>query len=80
MGDGSRLESGRAMSLESSTLPPSALMCPWPSGKGASLPSWRGGFDSHRALWNVMIGDRLVVGRLALNQETEVRPLLPELD
>ena len=26
-----------------------------------------------------MIGDRLVVGRLALNQETEVRPLLPEL-
>ena len=27
----------------------------------------------------MMIGDRLVVGRLALNQETEVRPLLPEL-
>ena len=26
-----------------------------------------------------MIGDRLAVGRLALNQETEVRPLLPEL-
>ena len=26
-----------------------------------------------------MIGDRLVVGFLALNQETEVRPLLPEL-
>ena len=25
------------------------------------------------------LGDRLVVGRLALNQETEVRPLLPEL-
>ena len=26
-----------------------------------------------------MIGDRLVVGYLALNQATEVRPLLPEL-
>ena len=24
--------------------------CPWPSGKGASLPSWTGGFDSRRAL------------------------------
>ena len=77
-GDGSRLESGRAMSLEGSTPSPSASMCPWPSGKGSSLPSWRGGFDSRRALWNV-IGDRLVVGFLALNQKTEVRPLLPEL-
>ncbi len=27
----------------------------------------------------MMIGDRLAVGFLALNQETEVRPLLPEL-
>ena len=26
-----------------------------------------------------MLGDRLVVGFLALNQATEVRPLLPEL-
>ena len=77
-GDGSRLESGRAMSLGGSTPSPSALLCPWPIGRGASLPSWRGGFDSRRALWNV-IGDRLVVGLLALNQETEVRPLLPEL-
>lgn len=25
--------------------------CPWPSGKGASLPSWTGGFDSRRALF-----------------------------
>ncbi len=66
------------MSLEGSTPSPSASMCPWPSGKGSSLPSWRGGFDSRRALWNV-IGDRLVVGFLALNQKTEVRPLLPEL-
>ena len=24
--------------------------CPWPSGRGASLPSWTGGFDSRRAL------------------------------
>ena len=54
------------------------LVRPWPIGRGASLPSWRGGFDSHRALWSV-IGDRLVVGHLALNQATEVRPLLPEL-
>ena len=51
-GDGSRPESGRAMSLGGSTPSPSALLCPWPSGRGASLPSWRGGFDSHRALWN----------------------------
>ena len=54
------------------------LVRPWPSGKGTSLPSWRGGFDSRRALWNV-IGDRLAVGFLALNQATKVRPLLPEL-
>jgi hypothetical protein len=26
------------------------------------------------------LGDRLAVGCLALNQETKVRPLLPELD
>ena len=58
------------MSLEGSTPSPSAFVCPWPIGRGTSLPSWRGGFDSRRALWNV-IGDRLVVGRLALNQETE---------
>ena len=25
-------------------------LCPWPSGKGVSLPSWTGGFDSRRAL------------------------------
>lgn len=77
-GDGSRPESGRAMSLEGSTPSPSALLCPWPSGRGTGLPTRQGGFDSRRALWNA-IGDRLVVGRLALNQETEVRPLLPEL-
>ena len=27
------------------------LVCPWPSGKGASLPSWKGGFNSRRAFW-----------------------------
>ena len=26
--------------------------CPWPSGKGSRLPTWRGGFDSRRALSN----------------------------
>ena len=55
------------------------LVRPWPTGKGSSLPSWRSGFDSRRALWYV-IGDRLVVGFLALNQATKVRPLLPELE
>ena len=46
------VESGRAMSLEGSTPSPSAFACPWPIGRGASLPSWRGGFDSRRALLN----------------------------
>ena len=78
MGDGSCLENSRAMSLEGSTPSPSASMCPWPSGKGASLPSWTGGFDSRRAL-SISFGDRLTVGCLALNQAMEVRILLPEL-
>ena len=59
-GDGSRLENGRAMSLEGSTSSPSAFLCPWPSGEGTGLPNQPGGFDSHRAL---SIGDRLT-GRL----------------
>ena len=46
---------------------------------GASLPSWKRGFDSRRALGAKLIGDRLAVGCLTLNQETEVRTLLPEL-
>ena len=63
--------------LEGSTPSPSAFSkCPWPSGRGARLPTWRGEFDSRRAL--LAIGDRLVVGRLALNQEAKVRLLLPE--
>jgi hypothetical protein len=50
-------------------------MCSWPSGRGASLPSWTGQFDSRRALW---IGDRLTAGRLPLKQEMMVRVHLPE--
>ena len=45
LADGSRPESGRAMSLEGSTPSPSACMCPWPIGSGTSFPSWTGGFD-----------------------------------
>ena len=63
--------------LEGSTPSLSAFMCPWPSGKGSRLPTWRGGFDSHRALFE--IGDRLMVGHLSLNQEVKVQSLLPEL-
>ena len=36
MGDGSCFENRRAMSLEGSTPSPSAVMCSWPSGRGAS--------------------------------------------
>ena len=44
-------------------------------GTGGRLLSVTSRFDScHRSLF----GDRLVVGFLALNQATEVRPLLPE--
>src|SRR6516225_5440933 len=49
-GDGSRLENGRAMSLEGSTPSPSALCA---LGRAAQAPVFQtgiGGFDSHRAL------------------------------
>ena len=75
-GDGTCLENRRVMSLEGSTPSPSAV-CSWPSGKGASLPSWKGGFNSRRAL-RVQFGDRLTAGRLALNQDVVVRVHLPE--
>jgi hypothetical protein len=56
--------------------------CPWPSGKGAGLPSRQGGFDSRRALERKrssgMLGDRLTVGCLSLKQAMKVRILLPE--
>ena len=47
-GTGRRLLTARA---QVRFLPPQ-LVCPWPSGRGASLPSWRGGFDSRRASAN----------------------------
>ena len=54
IGDGNRFESGRASSLEGSTPSPSAdkevLLA---ERLGASLPSWRGGFDSRRALLGI---------------------------
>ena len=50
---------------------------PWPTGKGAGLPSWQAGSIPAGRSENV-IGDRSAAGRLALNQKTEVRPLLPE--
>ena len=61
MGDGSRLEAGRAIALPcefDSGHRRAALvafrlkrkMCHWPIGKGASLPSWIGGFDSRMEL------------------------------
>ena len=40
MGDGTRLESGRAMSLESSTLSPSALRA---LGRAAEVPAFQAG-------------------------------------
>jgi hypothetical protein len=68
-----------------STLSPSALCALGrpaeapASGTDRRLVGWRSGFDSGhraqhgRALWSV-IGDRLVVGFLVLNQATEVPP------
>ena len=55
---------------------PLYFKCSWPSGKGSRLPTWLGGFDSHRALF--LIGDGLTVRCLALNQAMKVRLLLPE--
>jgi hypothetical protein len=53
-GDGSRLESGRALTMpcefDSRSFRCNKKMCHWPIGKGASLPSWTGGFNSHMAL------------------------------
>ena len=88
IGDGSRLESGRALTLpcEFDSIRPdwspfrcNRRLCHWPIGKGASLPSWTGGFDSRMALSTNLFGDRLTVGYLTLNQVIEVRILFPEL-
>ena len=62
--------------LEGSTPSPSAYTCPWPIGRGTSLPSWTGGFDSRRAFCTS--GDGLTVRFLALNQAMGVRFPLPE--
>jgi hypothetical protein len=52
-------------------------------GTDRRLVYWRGGFNSHRALYLTRpfnaFGDRLTVGCLALNQVVEVQILLPEL-
>ena len=69
----------RVPGLGDSTPSPSAYACPWPSGKGASLPSWRGGFNSHRALALQASGDRLMASHLPLKQIMRVQLLLPEL-
>jgi hypothetical protein len=50
--------------------PASGTMYSWSAGEAGSTPAGRS---------SVMIGDRLVVGFLALNQATEVQVLLPEL-
>ena len=78
-GDGSRPESGRAMSLESSTLSPSAFVPLADRQRHQPSKLARRVRFPQGTLTMTMIGDRLAVGRLALNQETEVRPLLPEL-
>ena len=78
-GDGSRPESGRAMSLESSTLSPSAFVPLADRQRHQPSKLARRVRFPQGTLTMTMIGDRLVVGFLALNQETEVRPLLPEL-
>ena len=39
------------VSMESNAAEQASLYpCPWPIGKGSSLPSWRGGFKSHPSL------------------------------
>ena len=65
--------------LEGSTPSPSALQ-PLADRHKASAPQADRRVRLPQGIWNVMIGDRLAVGRLALNQKTEVRALLPELD
>ena len=46
--------------------------CSWPSGKGSRLPTWRGGFDSRRALLG--IGYRMLILPYSLRERAlEVR-------
>jgi hypothetical protein len=89
IGDGSRLENGRAIfpkSLEGSTPSPSASCDDVPLAERqrrqpskldsrVRLPEGTLGI-----LGDGAIGDRLTVGRLALNQVVEVQVLLPEFE
>jgi hypothetical protein len=78
MGDGSRLENGRAMSLGGSTPPPSASRgvryVPLAERSRHRLPMP----DRRVRLPQGTLGDRLTAGYPALNRTVEVRVLLPE--
>src|SRR5215510_3737594 len=81
MGDGSCFENSRAMSLEGSTPSPSAS-CSWPIGTRRQPSKLNRRVRSPQSTFrrcDDTFGDRLTVGRLALNQAMEVRFLLPEL-
>ena len=87
MGDGSRFENSRAMSLEGSTRAPTRSVGPFRfvlladrQRRQPSKLNRRVRFPQS-TLMSVRhaLGDRLTVGRLALNQAMEVRFLLPEL-
>ena len=76
IGDGSRFESGRAISLESSTLSPSAynnvLLAERQRLQASNLAR-------RVRLSQSTLGDRLTAGRLPLKQAVKVRILLPKL-
>ena len=78
MGDGSRLENGRAMSLEGSTPSPSASIKYVPLAERQRRQPSK--LERRVQLPQGILGDRLTVGCLALNQVVEVQILLPELD
>ena len=88
MGDGSRLESGRAIDALGVQLP---LLPPCALGRSAEVPAFQAGATNLRSVAGSIpaghfdidsqrsFGDRLTVGCLALNQAMEVQVLLPEL-
>ena len=55
------------------------LVRPWPIGTRHQPSKLNRRVRFPQGAFRILIGDRLVVGRLALDQKTEVRPLLPEL-
>ena len=93
MGDGSRLEGGRALILPGefdwgANRPVRRIGHPSAcneacrigrSAKCASLASWIGALRDRMELSTNSFGDRLTVGYLTLNQVIEVRILFPEL-